>query len=445
MSVLLICPERREAVAALMEAEPLVNAPLLGESLIEYWLEYLVEQGTTEVQILASDRPEQVRALVGDGARWGLKVSVHPESHELTADEARRKFAAEDEDAPPTPREIIVLDHLPGSSIPLFGSYLEFFAGLLEWLPRAMTPDRVGMHEIRPGVWVGAHSHIAANAQLRSPCWIGEDVYVGPRAVIGPQAILETGAFIESDAEIVESVIGPETSIGKYIEVRCSMAMGSTLTNWRLNSCVRVRDAFLLSGMTTASARLRRGGVAGRMVAFLALVVSAPFALAAALCAKRRGSPMFRALLAARPRPVTAEPVPGDTVVYYELAEVNGVLRRWPQLWNIVRGEFNWVGNRPLTLRQADALSNDYERLWLAAPLGLVSLADAEGCCALRSDEARAHASYYAAHAGWRLDMIVLLRTLFLLLVGIPWSRGCEATARLLQHLGIVERRPYRK
>jgi len=76
MKTLLVCPATRPAVAQLAKMTPLSNVHVCGKSLLEYWLEHLVSLGATEVDILAVDRPEQVRALVGDGARWGLKVTV---------------------------------------------------------------------------------------------------------------------------------------------------------------------------------------------------------------------------------------------------------------------------------------------------------------------------------------------------------------------------------
>ena len=58
-----------------------------------------------------------------------------------------------------------------------------------------------------------------------------------------------------------------------------------------------------------------------------------------------------------------------------------------PQGRTHARGEFAWVGNRPLTRQQAAELRTDFERLWLAVPAGLVSLADAEGCDDPMGDE----------------------------------------------------------
>ena len=53
MKSVLICPAERAAVARLAEVAPLVNLPILGESLVEYWLEHLAARGAKEVRLLA--------------------------------------------------------------------------------------------------------------------------------------------------------------------------------------------------------------------------------------------------------------------------------------------------------------------------------------------------------------------------------------------------------
>ena len=95
---------------------------------------------------------------------------------------------------------------------------------------------------------------------------------------------------------------------------------------------------------------------------------------------------------------------------YAELNGVTGLWRRWPQLWSVVRGDFAWVGNRPLTREQAAELENEFEQLWLAAPVGLVSLADTFGDGEACNDDTRAHASFYAVRGDRRLDRQILRR-----------------------------------
>src|SRR5262249_52642043 len=93
--------------------------------------------------------------------------------------------------------EIIVVDHFPGATQPLFTCYSDLFRGLLNWLPQALMPDRVGVREFRPGIKVGWHTRISSGAQLHAPCWIGQSVYIGSGAVVGPMAVIEDRSFVE--------------------------------------------------------------------------------------------------------------------------------------------------------------------------------------------------------------------------------------------------------
>jgi hypothetical protein len=444
MRTVLICPAERPNVPALAESAPLALVPILGKALIEYWLEHLVTAGAKRALILATDRPEQVRAFVAKGEKWGLRVEVIPEIRELTPTEARAKYRACDQDGwLKEPDDVALLDCLPGlPEQPLFASYAGWFAALQAWMPRAATPDRIGMRELQPGVWVGLHTRVMPGAELRAPCWLGESVYVGPEAVIGPRAILESGVFIEGTSELSGSVVGPETFVGKLTELKNSLAMGRTLVNWKTDSHTKVPGAFLLCALNEPRPRLRPATLVGRLAALGMMLWLLPGALLAVLRAKLRGQPALRPLVAVRPRTSNLR-TPGDVLLYYELAGVKGWLRRWPQLWSIACGDFAWVGNRPLSPDQAAQLSNDFERLWLAAPLGLISLADAEASGAAFSDEACAHASFYAAEANWRLDMSILGRALFRFGFGFPFWRVREQFARLLRSSGAEGRQAH--
>ncbi|HWD91997.1 MAG TPA: hypothetical protein VG938_06575 [Verrucomicrobiae bacterium] len=245
---LLICPSERPAVAELSRIAPLAAIPLLGQSLLEYWLTHLALGGFKEVHVLANDRPEQIRKLAGNGARWGLKVEVTAEVRELTAAQAQIKYAAETSIA--SGNCIVALEHFPGENdCPLFASYSNFFAGLARWMPKAKTIDRVGVQEVQPGIWIGRHAHVSPQAQLHAPCWIGQHAFVGANCIIGPMAVLENRSFVEGGAEIVNSIVGPDTFVGKLAALRRSLALGNTLVNWQTNSAVQISDAFLMCAL----------------------------------------------------------------------------------------------------------------------------------------------------------------------------------------------------
>ena len=181
-------------------------------------------------------------------ARWGLKTQITSEVRELTAAQAQIKYASEFPAA--TPNNISVLDHFPGEpNSPIFTSYESLFAGIVRWIPRANTLDRVGFREVQPGIWVGRNAHVSPEAQLTGPCWIGQHAFVGAKCVIGPNAILEDRSFIEGGAEIINSVIGPDTFVGKLAALRQSLGLGGTLVNWKSNSIAQIKDSFLMCAL----------------------------------------------------------------------------------------------------------------------------------------------------------------------------------------------------
>jgi len=240
MKSVLICPAERAEVPLLSVEAPLAAAPALGHGLVEYWMSHLACAGVKEVVLLANDRPEEVRRIVGNGSRWGVAVEVIAESQELTPEDAAEKYGA----------AATVMDYFPGlPEHPLFESYERWIKALEAWMPRARTPDRVGVRELQPGIWVGLHGHISSEARFCAPCWVGDHVYVGPGAVIGPGAVLENGAFVEPKAEIKNSVIGPATFVGQYLHVTNSLAWGNTLVNWQTGLETTVPDSFLLCSL----------------------------------------------------------------------------------------------------------------------------------------------------------------------------------------------------
>jgi NDP-sugar pyrophosphorylase family protein len=261
MKALLICPWTRPAVPVFEEAGSLACAPLLGQGLIEYWLSHLACAAVKEVLILTDDQPEAIRSVVGDGARWGLKVGLVEEQRELTAAQALLKY--EKELDPATAHNVIaVADHFPGvPELPVFESYQQWFVALKRWMPLAKTPDRVGVQEKSPGVQVGLNCRISPEAQLVGPCWIGKNVFIGPGATVGPDAIIEDGVFLEAGATVIGGAVGPDTFVGQLAEIKGSLAAGDTLVNLESGSTIKVPDRFLMCALREH----RRAEKAGRL------------------------------------------------------------------------------------------------------------------------------------------------------------------------------------
>lgn len=376
MKALLICPSHRPEVAALAATGPLVQLPVLGKNLIDVWLEHLVGLGAKEVLVLAADRPDEVRRCVNDGARWGLRTQVIVEPRELTRSEAFLKYRSSNRHGwLPEPFAINHLEHLPALPAEnLFVGYRNFFEGLGAWLEQRARDSRVGVREISPQVFVGLRARIAPTARLLAPCWIGEEAQVGDAAVVGPGAIIEDRAVVGCGCEVSRSLIGPDTLLGAWTEVSNSIAWGSLLINWQSGSSTNVPDPFLCSSLRAESNSGQPNTWVERSMAAALLALTAPVAALAVLSAKCRGQRAFRTRVAVRPdqRPALDR----KTILYSELVAAKGILRRWPQLWKIVLGDFAWLGHRPVSPSEFARFRNDFDRLRITWPLGLFSLGE---------------------------------------------------------------------
>lgn len=252
MNTLLICPSHRPAVPQLAAFGPLATTTVFGDSAICYWIEHLAALGAREIKIVASDRAEQVRAAVGDGARWGVRVGVIAASREPAMGEAALQHRPGNGAGwLPAPHDIILMSHLPNRpAMPLFESYASWFAALVDWMPFARTPSRVRVKEAQPGVWIGSRSRVSPMAKLVAPCWVGDKVTVEAGAEVGPCAIIEDRSIVAGMARVTQGWVGPDTFVGPMTSVANSLAWGSTLVNWQTDSTLHVPDPFLLSSLT---------------------------------------------------------------------------------------------------------------------------------------------------------------------------------------------------
>lgn len=261
MKALLLCPGNRPPVPALSLDQPLAAIPLLGQPLAATWIERLALLGARDIRVLAPDRGDALRAALGDGGRWGVKLEVIDLASEITAADARASFGPAGEPGwLAAPYDVVTLDRLPGGSgQPLFESYAAWFAAVVAWMPHALTPARLRVVEVKPGVWVGRRAQIAPSARLVAPCWVGDLAYVGAGAVIGPSAVLEDRSVVERNARVVSSIVGADTFVGRMTSISHSLALGSILTNWRSGSSLRVPDPFLMCSLVRGRKAARDG------------------------------------------------------------------------------------------------------------------------------------------------------------------------------------------
>lgn len=234
MNVILNCAVDDSAVPALARHGPLALAPFLGATVLEHALAALAASGVKGVQLVVADGVEAILRVVGRGEAWGLHLEVRTEAAPAEGSREVRTVA---------------LDRLPQlPACPLWGSYRAWSRAQLSLLP-LLASQRVGMRALAPGVFVGLRSRIASDTRLIGPCWIGAQVFLGSGAVVGPGTVVEDGCYLDRGAEVAGSIVGPQTYVGRFTEVRDSFAWGSALLHLDTGSQADVADPFLLGSL----------------------------------------------------------------------------------------------------------------------------------------------------------------------------------------------------
>ena len=106
----------------------------------------------------------------------------------------------------------------------------------------------------------------------------------------------------------------------------------------------------------------------------------------------------------------------------HHTTRVGAVLRRWaldelPQLWNVLRGEMNLVGPRPVLLPEARGYDDEAARRLAVRP-GLTGWAQVHGRNRLSWAERMEHDLWYVRNRTLLLDLWILLKTPSVLLSG---------------------------
>jgi hypothetical protein len=265
MKAALICPSERPAVPNLAAQGPLAALPILGDCIVNHWVEHLATLGAKEIEVFLPRGSDSVRDVVEHGGRWGVSVTFTSCGREPSPGELVSRLQSRE--APgwlPAPFNVVLMNHLPARpDLPLFESYASWFAALIGWLPNAVTPTRIRIGEAGPGIWIGKRSHVEPTARLIAPCWVGDHVTVEAGSIVGPNAVIEDRCVVDEMARVSGSWVGPDTYVGKMTSVAHSLAWGPILTDWQSDSSLRVPDPFLLASLNGSDAPAR-GEVAAR-------------------------------------------------------------------------------------------------------------------------------------------------------------------------------------
>lgn len=412
----------------------LAALPIGHQTLIEHVLERLARAAVSDVDLVASEQPEQLRTIVGDGARWGLRLRWH-----LVKDPAR-PYGALAAAARATCGRVLVLhaDRMPtqaallrlaerhhvevlaaGEARPSWSGAASAPAQMLsqvgadldrdalarflcaQTLPVELAdPDaacglgsaaellaaqrRILDHGDSPHIpasWIrmewGAMSPLARvepGAAISGPVIVGPGCWVARGAVVGPHVVLGSDVVVSAGTQVRDSLVLPRTYIGSELEVNGAIVNGTRLRHVGLGveTTLAETDGLMLH---LEPRRARRASLGSRAAAAVALAAAAPLLLAHVALRRGRGqSPAWarRAVVIGRDPATRRLQIEPLLCAPAPGQRGDAAWATLAGLVDIVAGRRCWLGMRARSQRQWYALRPEWQEVLASTPVGLL-------------------------------------------------------------------------
>jgi N-acetylglucosaminyldiphosphoundecaprenol N-acetyl-beta-D-mannosaminyltransferase len=410
---------------------PAALVPLGTKTLIEHVMDNLMTAGVRDLDLVVSDRPELLRALLGNGDRWGLQIRWH-----LSKDPTRPYSFLQTPSLQRAERLLIGHAHVcPGTDI--LSSLLQA-DGLpmqahqnegMRWTAWASTPPsrllklghdldetslgmalRMGNLPVRvassqqvqrvtsagqlidasfgtgsqepvvPASWIrqpwGAMSPLAKLHPLATvvgPALIGPGCVIESGVHIGPKVVLTRDVVVAERTRLEHTVVLDGTFIGADLELRGAVVKGPRIRHIRLGveSVTAQGDALL---MDLRSSARRRPSPLSRLLALGALVPIGPVLFARGLWLRVRGrSPDWISHPVVLGRdPISLKLVTAQLRCGYAAGMLGvSVWARMAALVDVLNGQRSWMGMRPRTASQWYALRPEWQSILASEPVGV--------------------------------------------------------------------------
>ncbi len=422
------------------ELEPLTDRtcaallPVTGKSVLEHTLEALVAAGLREAVVAVSPFADELRAALGDGSRWGMRLEYVltrgeedpdvvveiAESHlagELLAlrgdvlhgaalgeflrlaGEATGpvvyggaadapvslclhrsggrggleplRWSVEPVEMPPTWPVV----ELPGAALNRLESPRAYHRANLDAaagrFPGLIAPGR----QVAPGLTVGPRSKVSPRSLRQGVAFVGGNCRVEASAEFRGEVVIANRVTVDRHAILRDSVVLPDTYIGERLDVQNAIVRGNQLIRVDTGAVLPVVETFLPADPREVTLGDVLAGPLDRLLGLLLLLFSLPLwplALAAALTENFNDPLRETRLRGNHPEFDQFGTRQRRVFVAREWATSIPLLRYLPRLLAVVSGDLRLVGVEPLTPEQAASRREDWERLGDQAPAGLI-------------------------------------------------------------------------
>lgn len=443
---------------------PWCLAPFAGKPLVEYWIEWAVSLNIQEVTLILGDGAYEIETYCGDGSRWGVHIAYGflkdgtprlsylrrvphawqngllyicgPVFPSKTATDTTRFCTL-----PTQASWILYAEHAITCFVCTDGQTIKSLLAnepthaTAEWSQLCVTPQLVAdiktfydlnMRLVKgenrlyvsqgyggsEGASFGYNVRIPPSVELRPPFTIGNDCRFQDIAVIGPNVVIGNSVIVDRQTEIADSIILDGTYLGRNLEIKNKIVVGSTIISPESAVAVEISDPWLLSKLETPLRfdDIWRFSVGWLLAVFLVCLQAIPFVILYPWVAQTQGG-AFRLTprrirgnrIHQLPEWVSRKPSAFSVRLFIALS-----LDCFPLFFQTVRGHLWLCGHLPLHPERDQALQHKLHRYF---PAAIVYPAQTR---AAYQDPATAMANalYYERYASLRDDLHTVFKTL---------------------------------
>lgn len=455
-------------IASLLYYKP---TPLLcvgGKPIVIHVLEFLGQQGVTDVDIILNYLPEKIEKELGTGRRWGINITYHlarnaefpfqaiqPFAHKLR--DKSVLFALADNLPAIDPLDIIgsvtnkpvmfmfpdnvwsgwgfipvsflekvshhlnfddLLSQLEGKyEVKIVEHFLntrklkEFKLSNLRFLndEHALSVFPTSAKHVEDGVWISRGVSLHPTAKIIPPVFIGEYCQINNETTIGPNTVIEDFCIIDEESDVADSIVCKGSYVGEGLTINNCIVDRNLLLNLSLDTSVSLCDDFILGESNPRPSFAAPFRLLERIGAAALFILFYPIYFLMFYNHHLRKKAMLKL------------PASNDTLLWetikWETFELNAgreptafhrIFFRLPLLKGIVRGDIHFVGVIPRTPKDVEELPPDWKKLYLRSKIGIITVSDIEE----REDEDTLYASevLYVTQQSLCYDVKLFLR-----------------------------------
>lgn len=480
MDVILFADRNGHELLPLTDETCVPLLPMVGKMVLEHTLEALVDADLREAHIILSPFAEQVKATLGNGERWGMRLTYSTSRGEespiqvikrlqqppttplalrgdvirsgqlkdflqqaetITAPCVHALFSAENAymllcrdslhpdldglgwaeqmQTPPTEATVAL-----NGAVARLDSLAAFHKANLDAAAGRITGLLIPGRQTGLGLIQGRNTEAYPQNLKQGIALIGSNAHLHPSVELSGEVVIGNNVIIDRSATIDSSVILPHSYIGELVEIRNAIVRGNDLIRVDTGAALKISDTFLLADLKTATFNKGLGSVFNRVAGLLLLFLSLPLWFLA----------LFLAFVQNPTKPFCIYRLRGNKIELNDFGmpqrsefsagewNVNvPVLRYLPRVIAVASGHLSLIGTLPVSLETAAQRTEEWEKLADKAPAGLLGPTQLHVPTAASEVEKLMSDSFYAAHFNLKHDFGYLLQSLQALISRKAW------------------------